>query len=259
MDRSLVGWARAVKARRRGRFPPPLWLFTDPARTPDLDAALQRLPRGLCGVVFRHDGVPNRPELLRRVGRICRRRGLALAVAGERSGAPAFAGRHLRAGSGGRGGAVFLTSSAHSRAELVRARRAGAALAFVSPAFPTESHPGGLALGPVRWGRLTRAAGMPVMALGGVSGRSVRRLPAWVAGVGAIGALLPGVSPLRHSVSQLPCRGLLADCGARNGAAILPSGLADPARTGLPLTAAAQGMGRGLECPPGRTGVMRRV
>src|SRR5437763_1902738 len=36
-------------------------------------------------------------------------------------------------------------------------------------------------------------------------------------------------------------------------------GLADPARTGALHTAAAQGMGRGLECPPGVSGVLRRV
>src|SRR5438270_793038 len=56
MDTSLVAWARAVKARRRGQGPPPLWLFTDPARIDDLAGAVATLPRGLCGVVVRHAG-----------------------------------------------------------------------------------------------------------------------------------------------------------------------------------------------------------
>ncbi len=188
---SLVAWARAVKARRRGRFPPPLWLFTDPARMPDLPAVVARLPAGLCGVVFRHDGVPERAALLRKVGCICRRRRLALSVAGRESQIPAWAGRHLRGGRGGLRRAAFFTSSAHNPAELVRARRAGAALAFVSPAFPTQSHPGATrAVLPVRWGLLTRRAGVRVLALGGVSGRNAPRLPRWTAGAGAIASLL---------------------------------------------------------------------
>ncbi len=63
MDHRLVAWARAVKARRRGPRAldlPPLWLFSDPARMPDLLGAVAALPAGLCGVVFRHDGVPDR-------------------------------------------------------------------------------------------------------------------------------------------------------------------------------------------------------
>ncbi|MGI4798220.1 MAG: hypothetical protein ACRYG8_30085 [Janthinobacterium lividum] len=183
MDHRLVAWGRAVKARRRSRCPP-LWLFTDAGRMGDVVAAVRGLPAGLCGVVFRHDGVAGRAGLLRKVSAVCRRRRLVLVVAGA-GGVPAGAGRHLREGRGSGG----RTSSAHGRAGLVRARRAGVALVFVSPAFPTASHPGARGLGPVRWGRLTRQAGVCVAALGGVDGASVRRLPRWAVAVGAIGAL----------------------------------------------------------------------
>lgn len=189
MDKSLVAWGRAVKAR--GRKGPVLWLFTDPVRTPNLLEAVRALPPGLCGVVFRHDGAPERARLLRALARICRQRRLALVAAGPASDLPPGVGRHLR---GGRGHAdrraPLTTSSAHHRAELIRARRAGATLAFVSPVFPTESHPGAPALGPVRWGLLTRGTGLRVSALGGIGGRNVRRLPRWAEGAGAIGALL---------------------------------------------------------------------
>jgi thiamine-phosphate pyrophosphorylase len=86
-----------------------------------------------------------------------------------------------------RGG--FVTSSAHGPAELVRAARAGADLVFLSPIFPTASHPKAAALGPVRWARLARAARVSVAALGGISGTSVRRLPPICYAVGGIGAL----------------------------------------------------------------------
>jgi thiamine-phosphate pyrophosphorylase len=191
MDQRLVAWARAVKSRRRrdGRAKI-LWLFTDARRLPDPLAAAAALPRGLAGVVLRHDGAPGRAKLGQALARLCRARGLALSVAGDwRLAAALGAGLHLRGGRRPAGAPRYLraaTSSAHGVAELRRARRAGA-LAFLSPAFATPSHPGTAGLGPCRWGLLARRGGF-VAALGGIDGRSIRRLPG-CAGAGAIGAL----------------------------------------------------------------------
>lgn len=191
MDRKLVAWGRAVKGMTRGRGGiPPLWLFTDVARLADPLGVVARLPRGLCGVVFRHDEVAGRAALGRQIAVMCRARRLLLVVAGDwRLAAALGAGVHLR---GGRGAAVrgFATSSAHAAADLVRARRAGVRLAFLSPAFATRSHPGAEGLGVSRWAGLARrfGRGMAVGALGGIDGSSVRRLPGCRA-VGAIGAL----------------------------------------------------------------------
>ena len=195
MDARLVAWARAVKARqmkilgRRG--PPVLWLFTDAARLPDPRAAVARLPRGLCGVVLRHDCSPDRASLGRDLAAICRARRNRLVVAGDwrRAGA-LHAGLHLRRGFGRPGGAGLHTSSAHSIMEGRRAGRAGCALIFLSPAFATISHDGQSGLGPVRWGLMARAVGGRAAALGGIDGHTVRRLPPrWLTAVGAIGAL----------------------------------------------------------------------
>jgi len=175
-------------------FLPPLWLFTDARRLADPRETVARLPRGFAGVVLRHDNEPGRAALGRALARICRARRLALVVAGDvRLAAALGAGVHLRGGrwpglARPRRGPV--TSSAHSLPELRRAARAGAALAFLSPAFATASHPGVAAMGPVRWAALARRARLPVLALGGVTGDSVRRLPRRVCrGAGAIGAL----------------------------------------------------------------------
>jgi thiamine-phosphate pyrophosphorylase len=200
MDQRLIAWARAVKARtlagERGkvRGHPTLWLFTDARRLADPREAAARLPRGLAGVVLRHDNEPGRAALGRALARICRARRLALVVAGDARLAVALgAGVHLR---GGRwpglvrphGGLV--TSSAHSLPEVRRAARAGAALVFLSPVFVTRSHPGVMPLGSVRWAGLARRARLPVLALGGITGDSARRLPRdLVCGAGAIGAL----------------------------------------------------------------------
>ncbi len=179
-----------------------LWLFTD-AGGPDPLAfarAAPRSPRLLCGVVLRPAWLrgftePDRARFVRRLARLCRERGLALTVAGDwRLARVLGAGLHLRDGrppSHAPRGWPLLTSSAHDGRSLRRARSAGA-LAFLSPAFPTASHAGAPALGPLRWSRLAGcgAAAPGCGALGGINGRRIRRLPRAIA-AGAIGALAP--------------------------------------------------------------------
>src|SRR5690349_3294328 len=128
MDRRLLAWARA--GHRRGSTVPPLWLFTDSLRLPDPRPAVARLPRGLAGVVFRHDEHPDRAALGRDLARICRARRLALVVSGDaRLAAALHAGVHLRGGrwpGHQRLRRSLITSSAHGVADLRRAYRAGA-------------------------------------------------------------------------------------------------------------------------------------
>ncbi|HEU4968402.1 thiamine phosphate synthase [Sphingomonas sp.] len=57
------------------------------------------------------------------------------------------------------------------------AERAGAALLFLSPVFPTRSHPDARALGPHHFARLAGPARTPVIALGGMTSTRFRRLP----------------------------------------------------------------------------------
>ncbi|MDR3539331.1 MAG: thiamine phosphate synthase [Acetobacteraceae bacterium] len=212
VDARLAAWGRRAAAMHAvppdGRLPqdhgaprryddrplPTLWLFTDAVRLPDPRPAARRLPCGRAGIVLRHDDTPGRAALGRDLARICRVRRLVLVVAGDlRLAATLRAGVHLRAGSwpGPLRPRGPVTSSAHNAADLHRAHRAGADLAFLSPVFPTASHPGAPALGPANWARIVRQAGLPVAALGGIDGRTVRRLPIRLcAGVGAIGALV---------------------------------------------------------------------
>jgi thiamine-phosphate pyrophosphorylase len=189
----LLAWARG--AARRSAPLPPLWLFTDYRRLQDPRPVIARLPRGLAGVVFRHDEDPGRAALGQAVARICRDRRLTLVVAGDiRLAAALRAGCHLREGR--RSGHAAprrgpITSSAHRAGDIVRAKRAGADMVFLSPVFPTPSHPGAGTLGAVRWSRLAGEAGIPVAALGGIDGYSVSRLPRrYCQAVGAIGAML---------------------------------------------------------------------
>lgn len=225
MEGRLIAWARAVKMQQRhAPRGPVLWLFSDPVRLADplpvLRALPRSLPRGMLGVVLRPGEEGAGGGEWRALAAWCRARGVALAVAGDwRLAASLRAGLHLRGGR--RPGTAphrlpALTGSAHGVAELQRVRRAGA-LAFLSPAFATASHPGKPGLGPNRWGALARRGGAcastgacagtgGVAALGGITAATVRRLPRCVA-AGTIGALGAGKGALclgRHSVSEMP-------------------------------------------------------
>ena len=185
-------------ARRLRGVPgvPRLLLLSDPVRLSDPRAAAARLPRG-AAVVAR--GVA--PPVLAALARLCRARGLRLLVSGDgRAALAAGAGLHVPDRLPTRGllpvlvrrrasRRPALSCAVHGRAGLTRARRLGADWVLLSPAFPTASHPGAPALGPLRWVGLARAAGRPCVALGGVSAATARRLARrWAAGLAAIGA-----------------------------------------------------------------------
>jgi len=144
--------------------------MTDERMGEALWAALRRLPRG-AGIVFRHYTLPaaERRTLYRRVARIARQRGLVMVRAGS-------ARLGYEDGVHGRRGAGLVTWPAHSRLEAIRAVRSGAAAIFVSPVFPTRSHPDAPALRDRRAGQVF--AGLPVaaIALGGVTPTSGARL-----------------------------------------------------------------------------------
>jgi thiamine-phosphate pyrophosphorylase len=198
MDQRLVSWGRAVKRRTRNPLPV-LWLFTDDARLPDPLPSIARLPRGLCGVVFRHDKASGRAALATQVARLCRSRGLGMVIAEDaRLACRLKTGIHLRDGKRPnfvRLPAGLITSSVHNPAAYHRARRAGAQICFISPAFTTASHMGEKPLGPVRWTALARAARFGnAYALGGITGQKIKALARNCRGAGAIHALSTHIS-----------------------------------------------------------------
>jgi hypothetical protein len=90
--------------------------------------------------------------------------------------------------------------SAHIAAQLpardrgiaaARARRLGVDCLFLSPLFPTQSHPGAPSLGGVRWSGLARRLPAPCIALGGITAARLGAVPRRAVGVAAIGGLTP--------------------------------------------------------------------
>ena len=111
--------------------------------------------------------------------------------------------RRLRKGA-------LVTASAHDLLEGIEAWNAGASMVFLSPVFPTASHPGARGLGALRWQRIAQGIGIPVLALGGVDGSSAFRLPVSCAGAGAIAALSRDPAPTAPQAASWRnrCRGL---------------------------------------------------
>jgi thiamine-phosphate pyrophosphorylase len=157
---------------------PRLWLMTDERLGDRLFDAIDRLPRR-SGIVFRHYSLADadRRALFDRVRRVARRRAMVLLLAGSAATAQAWGadGSHGR-GRGRRGG--LRSAPVHDAAELRAAERAGADLLFLSPVFPTRSHPNVEPLGEPGFARLARMTDLPVIALGGMDAVRGRRLQA---------------------------------------------------------------------------------
>jgi len=198
--------ARAARTLNEAAgLPPPalpsLIFMTEEARVPDPVAAAAALPKGTA-IILRHRDEKRREALARALAPLASRRGLVLLIAGD----PGLATRV------GAGGVHFpeariaeashwrvlrphwlITAAAHSERALLEAARAGVDAALLAPVFPTRSHPGGAAIGPLRLRSIAARARLPLYALGGIGAENISRLAgAKLAGIAAIEALRAG-------------------------------------------------------------------
>lgn len=155
------------QTNKRARVPYTV-LISDARNDAALERALARLPMG-SALVFRHYHLPPAERRLRfaRLKRVAK--GYGIRIIGARVprcwGVDGVYGtaRDVAGTSG------LRLATAHSLAEIGAARRAGADAVLLSPVFPTQSHPGGAVLGPVRFGLMARQSPIPVIALGGIT------------------------------------------------------------------------------------------
>ncbi len=155
---------------------PRLWMMTDERQNDGLLDAVARLAEG-AGIVFRHYSLArtDRRALFDQVRRV--HRGMLL-LAGPAAEARAWGAD----GSHGRGrdrGGGLRSAPVHDLREVRAAERDGAGLLFLSPVYPTRSHPGARTLGPALFVRLVRRTRLPVIALGGMNAERGRALRAW--------------------------------------------------------------------------------
>jgi len=171
---------------------PALVLMTDDERLADPLAAAAALPRGAM-VIARARNAARRAELARAMLVLARRRDLFVLVADD----PALAARlgadglHLpqaRAREAAHWRALHPRWIISTAMHAARPPGPFVDLVFLSPVFPTRSHPERAALGAARAGAMVRALTVPAYALGGIDARNAVLLQGF-AGIAAIGAL----------------------------------------------------------------------
>jgi thiamine-phosphate pyrophosphorylase len=131
-------------------------------------------------VIYRHFGAPARRRMARALARVCGDRGLALLIAADPDlardiGADGVHWPEARLPAI-REPFALVTAAAHSSEAVSRAARFGADACILSPVFPTRSASARKPLGLFRASQIARAASLPVIALGGINGRTASRL-----------------------------------------------------------------------------------
>ena len=161
----------------RQRPLPRAWLMTDERMGERLWEAIDRLPIKHSGIVFRHyrTAPEERALLAGHIADICRRRGLSLAIAADADLARSLAADFIHNPPDLPIDPPF-SRSVHSLDEAKAAKRDGAALVFISPVYPTASHPGRKPLYRPLALRIAEAAGVPAIALGGMNALKFSRL-----------------------------------------------------------------------------------
>jgi thiamine-phosphate pyrophosphorylase len=191
--------ARRRKALSGPKIVPHLWFLTDPARTPSPAEAIAGLPRG-AAVVYRAFGAHDALETARGLRRLTRALGLKLLIGADWRLAAAVGadGVHLpqrlmRLASGlrRRRPGWLITAAAHDKAAIIAGAGLGLDAILVSAVFPSRSPSAGAALGVVRFAALILGSRIPVIALGGVSNATARRLrSSRVAGLAGVEGLM---------------------------------------------------------------------
>jgi len=88
---------------------------------------------------------------------------------------------------------MLVSASCHNREELQQAQDLGADFAFLSPVFPTQSHPGTPSLGATKFLELAARMDMPLIALGGIDATSRKQLKGF--GLATMGDILNAKNP----------------------------------------------------------------
>jgi len=90
-------------------------------------------------------------------------------------------------------GDYLVSASCHDEGELKHAENQGADFCFLSPVFPTQSHPGAPCLGAEKFLALASSVHIPVIALGGIEPDVLAQLQGH--GVATMGGILNAAQP----------------------------------------------------------------
>lgn len=170
----------------RAKTLPNLWLLSDERNDAKLERALATLPRGNA-FVFRHYHLKERArrERFDALAALARAGGhlVILSAGAEQARDWGADGIYGAPGKLDKVPGLLRLATAHDAREIDLANRAQVDGIFLSPVFPTRSHPGDGHLGASRFRELAARAEMPVIALGGMTAERARELawPRWAA------------------------------------------------------------------------------
>jgi len=184
-----------------GKFPP-LFLMTDAKRLLDPSRYIALLPKG-SGIIVRHFQDAEKIKLIKKIKPLCQKHQIKLYV----SDAVHMALTHQLDGVHFSEQAVkkiagcgFLrrvkpkllySAACHSARAAQAAKRVGLDIIFISPVFPTQSHPGAASLGAWQFHRLSRTTPLKPYGLGGINAKTAQRLiTSKACGFAGIGSLL---------------------------------------------------------------------
>lgn len=161
---------------------PRIWMMTDERFGDEILRVIRRMPYR-SGVIFRHYTMPmaERRQLFRAVRHLCKQRGHILLLAGDARTAVRWGadGHHQR---GRRNGSSILSAPVHNSAEIRSMRASQPDLLFISPVYPTRSHPGAKTLGPMGFNRLAALGSQSkIIALGGMTRQKAHMMKATAA------------------------------------------------------------------------------
>ena len=169
---------RCYSEAMRNRQPlPAIWLISDARNDAVLERALAEIPTG-SGFVFRHHHLEatarqHRFEALRK---LCRQFGHLVLLAGDADTAKAWAadGIYGPPNKLSESNGLLRFATVHDLGEVSLANQAKVDGMFLSPVFPTRSHPLGACLGPADFNQLAALAESPVIALGGMDAQRAK-------------------------------------------------------------------------------------
>lgn len=170
----------------RAKTLPALWLLSDARNDAALEAALTRMPRGNA-LVFRHYHLDYDARRARfdALAAMARAGGHLVILSGTADLAQVWGADGAYGGPDKLGppSDILRLATAHDAHEIAAANAAKADGVFLSPVFPTRTHPGGASLGVTAFRQLAAQAKMPVIALGGMTAERARAInwPRWAA------------------------------------------------------------------------------
>nr|WP_314441604.1 thiamine phosphate synthase [uncultured Sphingomonas sp.] len=144
---------------------PTAWLMTDERLGNRLAAAIARAAAAGAGVIVRHHASSEAER--HTIAALVVERGAPLGISRDVRMAVQL-GAGLVHNPEGDASGLPISLSVHDERQAIAAAALGPALVFVSPIFPTSSHPGASSLGEEEGRRLARLTRSPAYALGGI-------------------------------------------------------------------------------------------